>query len=196
MNERLSAGLEAVRRQSFWLVLSGTTLLLVMLAAWIGRDALDRAEEWRERGAATARAEALAATWARRLESPTAAESRAWSASAAAVDERGIAVRDRVALMQALAEQAETLGIRDAVLNFVAADTLDMLVGRELEGTVFEPAPFALALSGTMSTATLVRLIQALPPQVEPVEVDAVAVPEGVEARLLMLVFLGGDGEG
>ena len=194
MNERLGTFVDALRQRSYWLVLTATAATLVLLAVWIGRDALARAAAWEARATTTGEAEALAATWRRDLEPPTDAEYRAWAESLEAVEQRGIGARDRVALMQGVAERAEALGIRDAVLNFVAADTLGGLVDRELEGSVFEPAPFALTFSGTMRTATLARLVEALPPQVELVGMDAVAIPEGIEARLLMLVFLGEGG--
>lgn len=196
MNERLAAALQPLRDRSFWLVLAGTTVGVIVLALWVGRDALARAGEWEDRAAQTARSEALATAWTRDLEEPTPAERRAWAASRTAVEERGIGARGRVALMQEVAQRAESLGVRDALLSFVAADTLEVVVDRELEGTVFEPAPFALRMTGITNTRTLARLVQTLPPQVELVRLDAVAVPEGVEARLLMLVFLGEGGDG
>lgn len=190
MKQRREAVLEAVRAQSFWLVLGGTAAVLIGLALWSGRSALARAEAWQERAEGTARAEALARLWTRGLQASTPAERAAWAASAAAVAERGIGARDRVALLQEVAEEAEALGVQDLVLNFVDADSLAAPAERELEGSVFEPAPYALSLGGITDTGTLVRLVRRLPPQVEVVRVDAVAVPEGVEARLVMLVFL------
>lgn len=196
MRERLSALVDALGARAFWIVLGGTAAVLIGLAGWTGWTALERAEAWREQAATTARAEALVRLWTRELEPATAAESAAWQASAAAAAERGIEARDRVALLQAVAEEAEALGIDDLVLNFVPADTLDALADRELEGSVFEPAPFALTLSGIAETGTLLRLVHRLPPQVELVRLDAVAVPEGVEARLTMLVYLGTGANG
>ena len=190
MSERRVAVLEALRAQSFWLVLVGTAAVVIGLAAWTGRSALARAEAWRERAEGTARAQALATRWTRELEEPTGAEAAAWEASAAAVAERGIGSQDRVALLQSVAEEAEALRVGDLVLDFVSADSLATPAARELEGSVFEPAPYALTLSGITDTGTLVRLVRRLPPQVEVVRLDAVAVPEGVEARLVMLVFL------
>lgn len=192
MKERLRVVTGALRAQSFWLVLGATSAVVILVAFWTGRGALEGAAAWRERAADTARTEALAAEWVRELEPVAPAESAAWRASAEAVAERGIVTRDRVALMQTVAETAERLGLRDLGLNFVSADTIAGAVERELDGDVFEAAPYALSLSGITDTRTLVRLVDALPPQVELVRLDAVAVPEGIEARMLMLVFFAG----
>ena len=193
MRDRLEPLLQWARDNRFWISLPVAALIPVAVAIWVGGRALDRAEEWRTRGAALAATHEVATAWRRQLVSPPPAESAAWRESRRAVRERGIAASDRIAIMQRVAERAEGLGLPGVTVSFVDTESLVAGPARELGGEVFEAAPYGLEVRFGGDYVGVARFVASLPPQVEVLGLALDAAEAGVEARVTLLVYLGGE---
>lgn len=180
-----------LQRHAFWLALPLAALAVIVTALVVGSMAAERAEAWGERHREARATAAIMEGWSRQLVPPTPAESASWRASARSARERGIEAADRVALMQRVAERAEGLGVGDVQVGFVRADTLQVHGVREVSGDIFELAPYALSLRFMADYATIARVMGALPPQVDVHRARLVGAGTGVDAELILLVYLG-----
>ena len=192
---RLELVWDAARRRSFWIVLPLVTVGIIGVAAVVGSTALLRADAWRIRANEVRATGETVEAWRTELVPPTPAESAAWERSQRLVRGRGIEGGDRIALMQLVAQRAEDLGIGAVSVAFAATDTLDINVFREVDGQVFDPAPYALQVRLRSGYGDLASFIGSLPPQVDVHRVTVTREGGGfVGAELVLVVFLAGAG--
>jgi hypothetical protein len=190
---RLAGAVPQIRRHGFWLALPVATAAVVAAAILTASAAAGRSDAWRERHEEARSTDSVLEGWERGLVPPAAEESAAWRASARSARDRGIEAADRVALMHAVAERAEGLGVADVRVGFIRSDTIQPRGVREVSGDIFELAPYALWLRFRSDYPTVARVIGGLPPQVD---VHRVELHEGegdIEADLVLLVYLGVD---
>lgn len=194
LRARLGAAGEAARQRSFWIALTLATLGVMAVAAAVGSAALLRADAWESRANALRATDGAVAVWRRELVRSSPAESAAWRRSERAVRGRAIAPGDRLALMQLVAQRAEELGIGEVSVAFGAVDTLEIDAVREVDGRVFEPAPYVLQLRFRAAYGQVASFIGALPPAVDVhrlrTEGDG---DDALETELVLVVFLAGD---
>lgn len=192
---RLERVWNAARQRSFWMVLPLVTVGIIGVAGVVGSTALLRADAWRIRTNEIRATGETVEAWRHDLVRPAAAESAAWERSRRMVRGRGIEGGDRIALMQLVAQRADDLGIGSVSVAFAATDTLDVEVFREVDGQVFEPAPYALNVRLRAGYGGVASFIGALPPQVD---VHRMTMTEsddgGVSTELVLVVFLAGTG--
>lgn len=195
MKERIRETLTRVgpllRQHAFWIALPLATLAVVVAGVLVGAAAADRAEEWRDRHEATRATESVVERWAQGLVPMAAEETIAWRGSARAARERGIEAADRVALMQLVAQRTEELGVGDVRVGFIRSDTIDVPATREVSGDIFEMAPYAMTLRFLADYGAIARVVGALPPQVDVHRLWMERTDEGVEADIVLVVYLG-----
>jgi hypothetical protein len=194
IRERLEPVWEAARTRSFWIVLPVATLGVIGVAAVVGSTAMLRADAWRVRTNEIRATGETVEAWRQDLVEPPPAESAAWERSRAAVRRLGIEDADRIALMQEVAQRAEDLGLGTVSVSFIAADTLDIEVFREVDGVLFDPAPYALHVKVRAGYDGAASFVGSLPPQVEVHRLRMTRDAGGVLTDLVLAVFVGEDG--
>ncbi len=194
VKERLEAAWEAARTRSFWIVLPVATLGVIGVAGVVGTTAMLRADAWRVRTNEIGATGQTVEAWREDLVEPPPAESAAWERSRRAVRGLGIEGADRIALMQEVAQRAEDLGLGTVSIAYVAADTLGIEVFREVDGVLFDPAPYALHVRVRAGYDGAASFIGSLPPQVEVHRLRMTREEDGggILTDLVLVVFLGG----
>lgn len=187
---RVDAFREAVGTRSFWIVLPAAALVVFTVAWLTGSAAVDRAGEWRARTTELTATGETVESWRAGLVRPTPAESAAWERSRRAARRLGIEGRDRIALLEQVAQRAEELGLATVSAGFASADTLDIEVFREVDGRIYDPAPYALQLRVRAGVEGTGRLLGALPPQVVLHRLRTTRDEDGVLTELLLVVFV------
>lgn len=190
---RLEAVRDAAGRRSFWIVVPLAALGVVGVAAVVGSTALLRADAWRIRANEIRATSATVEAWRQDLVTPPPAESAAWERSRRAVRELGIDGGDRIALLQLVAQRAEDLGLETVSIGFLAADTLGIDVFREVDGQIFDPAPYALHVRLRAGYEGIGSFIGALPPQVDVHRLRVTREAAGALAELVLVAFLAGE---
>lgn len=188
---RLEAVWEAARQRSFWVVVPLAALGVVGVAGVVGSTALLRADAWRIRANEIRATGETVKAWREDLVAPPPAESAAWEQSRRAVRQLGIDDGDRIALMQLVAQRAEDLGLETAAIGFLPSDTLGIEVFREVDGQIFDPAPYALHVRLRAGYEGIGRFIGALPPQVGVHRLRATREEGSVLTDLVLVIFLG-----
>ncbi len=190
VTDRLEAVWEAARARSFWIILPLATLAVIGVAGVVGSTAVLRADAWRIRANEVRATEQTVEAWRQDLVTPPPAESAAWESSRRAIRGMGIEGGDRIALMQLVAQRAEDLGLATVSVAFAASDTLGIDAYREVEGAVFEPAPYAVHVRLRADYAGIGSFIGSLPPQVDVQRLLVTRDTAGILTDLILVVFL------
>lgn len=192
LRARIGAAREAVGTRSLWIVLP-VAVVVVVGAAWLtGSAAVDRGDEWRTRTGELQATEATIESWRNELVRSTPPEREAWERSRRAARRLGIDGPDRIALMEQVAQRAESLGLVTEAVGFASTDTLALEAFREVDGRVFDPAPYAIQLRLRAGYGGVASLLGALPPQVALHRLRMSRDADGVLAELVLVVFVDG----
>ena len=160
---RLRAFVDA---NTYALVVGGVTLVTIVAAFWV---ALPARRERAMLAAEEARLEALIKSsnlWVTQFQPASTEESAIWQSTASEVASLGVKPTERLTLGQIVLRRAEDAGYSGAHIKFIPPGAAANLPPRRVADVTFNPAGYALQVTGTGSLAMLSRFLGSLPPAV------------------------------
>jgi hypothetical protein len=167
MNDVLARVRAFVKANGYSLVIGAVTLVTVVAAMWV---AIPARRERAVLDAENTKLEALiksARLWVTQFQPASNEESAIWQTTASEIAALGVKPSERLTIAQIVARRAEDAGYVGAHIKFVPPGAGASLPARQVAGVSFNPAAYALEITGSGSLTTLNTFVGNLPPAVE-----------------------------
>jgi hypothetical protein len=167
MNDILARMRAVVTANAYSLVVCAVTLITVIASMWV---AIPARRERAQLAAENNKLEALirsAGLWVTQFQPASNEESAVWQTTASELAALGVKPSERLTIAQIVARRAEDAGYVGAHIKFVAPGAGTSLPARQVAGVSFNPAPYALQITGSGNLTTLSTFVGSLPPAVE-----------------------------
>ena len=133
---------------------------------WVGFQARSVGGALAKKGAAWQETARQLAALQQQFRVPSSFESASLVSESARVGALGVAVTDRVSLMEYVASLADASGLSQVRVNFKAGTDSAFIPPRVIGGEPINPAAYSVTLDFTGSFAGLVQFVSSLPPSV------------------------------
>jgi hypothetical protein len=167
MNDVLARVRAFVTANAYSLVVGAVTFVAVIASMWV---AVPARRERAQLGAENDKLEALiksAGLWVTQFQPASNEESAIWQGTASEIAALGVNPSERLTIAQILARRAEDAGYVGAHIKFIPPGAGASLPARQVAGVSFNPAGYALQITGLGNLTTLNRFVGSLPPAVE-----------------------------
>ena len=179
MNDLLARVRAFVTANGFSLVVGAVTMVTVIASM---RVVIPARRERSLLEAENSKLEALiksAGLWVTQFQPASNEESAIWQSTASEVAALGVKPSERLTIAQIVARRAEDAGYVGAHIKFVPPGAGANLPARQVTGVSFNPAGYALQITGSGSLGTLNRFVASLPPAVELQAISLSAAADG-----------------
>ncbi|MBA3645921.1 MAG: hypothetical protein H0W63_07050 [Gemmatimonadaceae bacterium] len=166
MNDLVAKVRAFVIANRYYLVVGAVTLVAVLASLWVAKPARKEREAL---SAEEAKLEALIKSsnlWVTQFQPASTEESAIWQTTASEISALGVKPAERLTLGQIVLRRAEDAGYAGAHIKFIPAGAAANSPPRQAGGVSFNPASYALQVTGTGSLAMLSSFVGAIPPAV------------------------------
>lgn len=167
MNDLLTRVRAFAAANAHSLVVGAVTVVTIFAALWVARPAR---KERTLLEAENLKLEALIKSsnlWVTQFQPASNEEAAIWQTTASEIAALGVKPSERLTLAQIVARRAEDAGYAGAHIKFIPPGAGANLPVRQVAGISFNPAGYALQITGSGSLTTLNRFVASLPPAVE-----------------------------